>query len=103
VTKLSLLLSARTCIHRLVPKRRDPITEAQLSGWKLLERFIGMLDEHGSRIAPNHREEHGLRELDRCTYFGLFLFGLFNPVVASMRALCLASKLDRVSAMLDHK
>jgi hypothetical protein len=28
---------------------------------------------------------------------------LFNPVVTSMRALCLASKLDRVSDMLDHK
>jgi hypothetical protein len=87
-----------------VPKRRaEPITEQQLSGWKLLERFIGVLDQHGSLIAPNHREEHGLRALDRRTYFGLFLFGLFNPVVTSMRALCLASKLDHVSGMLDHK
>ena len=66
-----------------------------------MERFIGVLDQHGSRIAPNRREEHGLRDLDRRTYFGLFLFGLFNPVVTSMRALCLASKLDRVSYMFD--
>ena len=86
-----------------MPKSSEPITEQQLSGWKLLKRFIDVLDQHGSHIAPNSREKHGLRDVDRRTYFGLFLFGLFNPVVTSMRALCLASKLDRVSAMLDHK
>lgn len=76
--------------------RSEPITEQQLAGWKLLERFIGLLDEHGSRIAPHRLEEHGLRDVNRRTYFGLFLFGLFNPVVTSMRALCAASALDRV-------
>lgn len=87
-----------------MPRRRtDKITEEQLTGWKLLERFIGVLDQHGSRIAPNRREQHGLRDLDRRTYFGLFLFGLFNPVVTSMRALCAASKLDRVSAMFERE
>lgn len=102
MTKLSLVQVGRTCLNRRVPKpRSESITEQQLSGWKLLERFIDVLDQHGTRIAPNSREEHGLRDLDRRTYFGLFLFGLFNPVVASMRALCAASKLDRVSAMLD--
>jgi hypothetical protein len=44
---------------------------------------------------------HGLRDLDRSTYFGLFLFGLFNPVVTSMRVLCAATRLNRVSGMLD--
>lgn len=81
--------------------RPQTVTEQQLSGWKLLKRFIGILDQHGSRIAPNRREGHGLRDLDRRTYFGLFLFGLFNPVVTSMRALCLASKVGRVSRMLN--
>jgi len=83
--------------------RSEPITEKQLTGWKLLERFIGLLDQHGSRIAPNQREKHGLRDLDRRTYFGLFLFGLFNPVVTSMRALCAASDLGRVSTTLERK
>lgn len=81
--------------------RSEKITEQQLSGWKLLERFIGVLDQYGAQIAPHRREQHGLRDLDRRTYFGLFLFGLFNPVVTSMRALCAASRLNRVSAMLD--
>lgn len=79
------------------------ISELQLSGWKLLERFIGILDQHGSRIAPDARESHGLRHLDRRTYFGLFLFGLFNPVVTSMRALCAASHLERVSGKLGRE
>jgi len=83
--------------------RSEPITEKQLSRWKLLERFIGLLDQHGSQIAPDRREEHGLRDVDRRTYFGLYLFGLFNPVVTSMRALCAASNLDRVSATLEHR
>ena len=44
---------------------------------------------------------HGLRELNRNPYFGLFRFGLFNPVVTSMRALCAATRLDRGSGMLE--
>lgn len=83
--------------------RSKSITEQQLTGWKLLERFICLLDKHGSRIAPDRREEHGLRDINRRTYFGLFLFGLFNPVVTSMRALCAASDLDRVSTMLERR
>ena len=81
--------------------RSESITEQQLSRWKLLSRFIGLLDKHGSQIAPRRREVHGLRDLDRNTYFGLFLFGLFNPVVTSMRALCAATRLNRVAKTLD--
>jgi hypothetical protein len=72
-------------------------TEEQLGHWKLLERFIELLDKSGGGIAPGRRERHGLRELDRNIYFGLFLFGLFNPVVTSMRSLCAASRLQRVA------
>ena len=52
------------------------------------------------RLPAQRREAHGLRELNRNTYFGLFLFGLFNPVVTPMRALCAATRLNRVSGML---
>lgn len=82
--------------------RSQPLTEKDLGSWKLLERFIRVLDQYGESIAPNPRETHGLRELDRRTYFGLFLFGLFNPVVASMRGLCGAMKIKRVAEMLDR-
>ena len=84
-----------------MPAASESITEKQLSRWKLLSRFIDLLDKHGSQIAPQRREVHGLRELNRNTYFGLFLFGLFNPVVTSMRALCAATRLNRVAKTLD--
>jgi hypothetical protein len=89
---------------RRVPKPRPkPITEEQLSGWSMLAKFCGLPGEHGGGIAPNRRERHGLRELDRHTCFGLFLSGLFNPVVDSMRALCSATRLRRVQEALGRE
>jgi len=81
----------------------NPITEAQLHGWKLLEKFLGVLDQMAGVIAPRHREDHGLRDLDRRAYFGMFLFGLFNAVTASMRALCSATQLPRVQRLFGIK
>jgi hypothetical protein len=69
----------------------------------MLARFGALLEEHGARFAPNRWERHGLRELNRHTYFGLFLFGLFNPVVESMRALCSATRLGRVREALGRE
>ena len=91
-------------LNRRVPKPRPtPITEAQLTGWSMVASFGKLLNEHASHIAPNKWERHGLRELDRQTYFGLFLFGLFNPVVDSMRALCSATRLGRVQEALGRQ
>lgn len=97
------MLDVRVFDRRVPKPRPKPITEEQLSGWSMLARFCGLLEEHGSRIAPNRWERHGLRELDRHAYFGLFLFGLFNPVVDSMRALCSATRLGRVQRVLGHE
>jgi len=80
-----------------------PITEAQLSGWKLLERFLEVLNVVAGVVAPTQRENHGLRDLDRRAYFGMFLFGLFNAVTDSMRALCSATQLPRVQGLLGIK
>jgi len=81
----------------------NPITEAQLHGWKLLEKFLGVLDQVAGAVAPHRREDHGLRDLDRRAYFGMFLFGLFNAVTASMRALCSATQLPRVQRLFGIK
>jgi hypothetical protein len=77
-----------------------PVTEKQLSSWKLLNRFNDLLKELGSAVAPSSRETHGLRKLDRRSYFGLFLLGLFNPVLDSMRGLCAASNLAKVQEVV---
>ena len=78
------------------------IHEHELQGWSLLERFLRVLDEVGPQVASGSREDHALRTLDRRAYFGLFLLGLFNPVVSSMRALCAASALPRVQRLTGH-
>lgn len=74
----------------------------QLQGWSLLERFLQVLEEAGPQIVAGSREDHGLRTLDRRAYFGLFLLGLFNPVLTSMRALCATTALPQVQRLTGH-
>lgn len=81
-------------------RRSKRIEEHELQGWNLLERFVRVLEEVGPRVEPGSREDHGLRTLERRSYLSLFLLGLFNPVVSSMRALCAASHLPRVQRLL---
>lgn len=82
---------------------RRVLTESQLKGWGLLERFLTVLEQCGAQVPPTAREEHGLRTLDRRAYFGLFLFALFNPVVNSMRGLCAATHLPLVRGLVGRE
>jgi hypothetical protein len=74
-----------------------PIREKDLQRWRLVERFQKALKEEveqrgglsGTWADPD-------RQLELDEYLGLFLFGLFNPVVETMRGLCEASELGRV-------
>ena len=77
-------------------RRKKKTQECDLHGWKWLARFRGLLAAARGKVPPGPREEHGLRRLHAEEYLGLFLFGLFNPVVGSMRGLCAASRLRRV-------
>ena len=71
---------------------------ADLHHWKVLEVFRTALLR-----AVQEKELHpGFQDPDRrlkhADYLALFLFGLFNPVLKTMRALCAASQLKRVQA-----
>jgi hypothetical protein len=88
-------MAARRTKHK---KRKKKIQERDLRGWKWLGRFQGLLAAARGRVPAGPREEHGLRRLGARQYLSLFLFGLFNPVVDSMRGLCEASHLRRVRA-----
>lgn len=72
------------------------LTEADLSKWRLLEDFQGRLTQAAPkvRLAPTWSDPDRL--LGYCDYLSLFLFGLLNPVVTTMRGLCAASHLERV-------
>jgi hypothetical protein len=76
-----------------------PIGEADLQHWKMLARFRAVLDEQVQRAGGLQGTwADPRRELALADYLSLFLFGLFNPVVTTMRGLCQASALSRVQA-----
>lgn len=84
-------------------KQPSTITENQLQRWRLLEEFNGHLAQamEGNPLHPTW--ENSQRRLGLANYLGLFLLGIFNPVVSSMRGLCQASQLERVQAELSSR
>src|SRR4051812_20745976 len=74
-----------------------PIREKDLQRWRLLERFqLALAAEVEQRGGLKGTWVDPERRLQLEQYLSLFLFGLFNPVVESMRGLCEASELGRV-------
>lgn len=70
--------------------------ERDLRGWQFVARFLELLDQARATLPPTARESHGLRQLHAREYLALFLLGVFNPIVQSMRGLCAASGWRRV-------
>lgn len=75
-------------------KKKPSLSEKDLSRWKLLEEFRARLEADGGVAHRTFADPR--RQLGQGDYLCLMLFGLFNPVVASMRGLCAASHLGRV-------
>ena len=74
----------------------ETITEAQLQRWRLVEDFRQRLDQAARSVSLHATFSDPARLLDLASYLSLFLFGLLNPVVRTMRGLCAASDLKRV-------
>ena len=76
--------------------KRPKITEPQLRNW----RMLGSFDDAITRVFSKAKLHRNLldpeRQLTYGRYLKLFLFGLFNPVVETMRGLCEVSALARV-------
>lgn len=72
------------------------ITEAQLHRWRLVDDFRQRLDQAARSVSLHATFSDPARLLDLAAYLSLFLFGLLNPVVRTMRGLCAASDLKRV-------
>jgi hypothetical protein len=77
-------------------KPNAPVTENQLSRWRLLTEFNRHLANAfvGTKLHPTWVDPQ--RVLQIGDYLGLFLLGVFNPILTSMRGLCQASQLLRV-------
>lgn len=76
--------------------RNQAVREADLANWKLLNQFQRRLAEAQKEFALHPSFQDPERLLLMADYLSLFLFGLFNPVVRTMRGLCAASDLERV-------
>lgn len=77
-------------------QKTKSIAEKELSHWRLVETFRAALENvYGSAPLPATCQDPR-RTLHYPSYLSLFLLGLFNPVVSSMRGLCAASHLPRV-------
>src|SRR6267154_2423359 len=68
--------------------RSNPILEQDLRNWRFLRRFQMLLRKAERKVPASKRANHGLRKLHWDAYLSLFLLGLFNPIVTSMRGLC---------------
>jgi hypothetical protein len=72
------------------------LSQRDLSGWRLVEDFQDRL-KHAARpagLAATWSDPQ--RQFSHADYLSLFLLGLLNPVVRTMRGLCEASHLARV-------
>lgn len=81
-------------------KRKKPVNPELLRNWKLLDRFQNQLTKFLKGRVASATELDPRRTLTQLNYFSLFLFGLFNPVITSMRGLCAASELERTRQTL---
>lgn len=79
-------------------RAKETIDEKKLSSWKLLDDFRQRLVKARAAMPPQPDKRPGGPErlLLEENYFSLILFGLFNPVIKTMRGLCAASHLKRV-------
>lgn len=72
------------------------LDEKDLRHWNLLAEFRDALERHASAQQLPASWSDPRREAGYSEYLSLFLLGLFNPVLKTMRGLCAASRLPRV-------
>lgn len=72
------------------------LTTKDLHNWDLLAHFVEVLLPVAARAPLHPTFSDPRRTLGYASYLSLFLFGLFNPVVQSMRQLCAITKLEKV-------
>ena len=74
----------------------QPIGEEDLRQWRVIEAFRKLLGSIQASLPANSSWNDSGRRLKLGEYLSLFLFALVNPVLATTRALCAASRLERV-------
>jgi len=78
-------------------KKKPPIEEKDLQGFKYLRGFFKALERF------HHVKDHQNRELYYDQYLSLILFYFFNPVLTSLRGIQQATTLKKVQKILGVK
>lgn len=81
---------------RVARPRKPQFHRKDLRGFRLLEHFQRVLEKMESKFPPHPTFSDPRRRLEVSQYLGLYLFGLLNPVIDSMRGLCAATQLQSV-------
>lgn len=81
----------------MVQQIESVLNERKLQRWRLVEDFRERIE----RVSATAKAAHGSwsdprRRVQYADYLSLFLFGLLNPTVRTMRGLCACSRLQRV-------
>lgn len=85
------------------PLPKLSLRERDLSGWKLVEDFQSRLAQAAKAQPLAATWSDPQRKLGYADYLSLYLLGLLNPVVRTMRGLCSASGLERVQQEICHR
>lgn len=72
------------------------LTSKDLRNWRLMEEFLGVLTRLAPKQAVHPTFSDHRRTLGYAEYLSLFLFGVFNSVVGTMRQLCAITELEKV-------
>lgn len=79
-----------------MPSTERALTEEDLKNWNMLRVFEEAVARVFSQATLSASFSDKNRQVSYGQYLSLFLFGLFNPVVESMRGLCAVSELKGV-------
>jgi hypothetical protein len=83
-----------------VPDAAAPLLERDLRQWRLIDTFRSALARRAPALPARCTWNDPDRQLQLSHYLSLFLFALVNPILQTTRALCAASKLERVQREL---
>ena len=72
------------------------LSAKDLRNWRLIEQFLEVLLAVAAKHQLHPSFSDSRRKLGYAPYLGLFLFGIFNPVVETMRQLCAITELEKV-------
>lgn len=82
-----------------VPEEALKFSEADLRNWNLIEQFRKVVLPLVEAQPKTATELDPRRQLVAEEYFSLFLFGMLNPIITSMRGLCAATKFNKMRSV----